>query len=736
MNCQLYRSNVLLGGQMKYDLILDSDGAQTYVKDLHITPISSRAPYNKYTVDNLFFYNHHENIVSFYKKFSGSFYNDFINPALASLHPLPENYNGDVCDTTYETGCRRMSYQFYNKQFNFFCPLWLEKIDDISKLSFEIQIKTDKSRTPIFTRELKFSNGQKITQYFNNYIKHIKLDVGCDWVFNIDENNSWVRGLNIKTGKLDEINLLTLYDNLTHRERPLLEFNNIIINELNKNYLIVPQLFNFNFCFNLEDVFNRFVYDSIKNHQIYINIVAKIDGTELDIYDIFSNHKYIERKTLQWSSIDGDNDLSNMNVLDYLNDYNNIDLIDKNKIIQNTCHWRLANGEHFNLYQGFAPVYEKDGEFKTMPYYSENIADIDSVELNEYNEFQVWCNNYIIENNDSIGDWISDVFKLKHNYIFSRFTNNCIVKNIKYKATKDIKDTDIVILRAKENYNEIANIIIKKMQEQGSFWNYYYKPLGDKSVLVCYLIDDINKIIIFAETNNSNLLYKNFISNISASDSLFGIFTELVPIKSDLKLVSFYNGLIQKPTKGPSLNIKETDYYKVKQNKKMVRFFGKIKPYFIRKGDLYKNYQYYKLKLNDIKDQYVEFIKTKFQPKYPSINYFAIGEKQSINYGDYNEEPNNYIEQHNYTFNKIINLIPELNFEYTYTNANEFVIEDSINNSFLETYSKLLENINIDKNEVLKYIKNQYKLINSNIDIITLEDGENKYKYNIQYKLI
>ena len=88
--------------------------------------------------------------VSFYKKFSGSFYSDFINPALVSLHPLPENYNGDVCDTTYETGCRRMSYQFYNKQFNFFCPLWLEKIDDIGKLSFEIQIKTDKSQTPIF----------------------------------------------------------------------------------------------------------------------------------------------------------------------------------------------------------------------------------------------------------------------------------------------------------------------------------------------------------------------------------------------------------------------------------------------------------------------------------------------------------------------------------------------------------------------------------------------------------
>ena len=32
-NFQLYRTNILLGGNMKYDLILDDNGEDLYVKD-------------------------------------------------------------------------------------------------------------------------------------------------------------------------------------------------------------------------------------------------------------------------------------------------------------------------------------------------------------------------------------------------------------------------------------------------------------------------------------------------------------------------------------------------------------------------------------------------------------------------------------------------------------------------------------------------------------------------------
>ena len=44
-NYQLYRTNVLLGGQMKWDLIIDSSQNTLYVSDFHLSPISNNTPY-------------------------------------------------------------------------------------------------------------------------------------------------------------------------------------------------------------------------------------------------------------------------------------------------------------------------------------------------------------------------------------------------------------------------------------------------------------------------------------------------------------------------------------------------------------------------------------------------------------------------------------------------------------------------------------------------------------------
>ena len=145
-NYQLYRSNVYLGGQMKYDIVLGKEGNKLIVKDFHITPISSKSPNNKYAKDYLLNYKHHENIAKFYKKNSGSFYNDFVNPSLTNPWPLKKNDDPERdsklnTDSTYEMGCRRMQYyQLYNKQFEFFCPIWLENLKTNERLRFKINV--------------------------------------------------------------------------------------------------------------------------------------------------------------------------------------------------------------------------------------------------------------------------------------------------------------------------------------------------------------------------------------------------------------------------------------------------------------------------------------------------------------------------------------------------------------------------------------------------------------------
>ena len=365
-NYQLYRTNVLLGGQMKYDLILsqNSNNHNIDIKDIHITPISNNAPYNKYIDDDVLNYNHIENIKTFYKKTSGSFYKTFINPALNNLYPLPEEYK-EIKETTYEMGCRRKSNQLYDKQFEFLCPVWLEQIEDFEDLSFEIQIKTNPTSQNIITKKIVFKD--KLAKYFDDYTKLLGLYDGYDWVFNISKQNCIVSGVDVKNGTCKELRLSNFYNDLLYRERPLLEVNNLIINELNKHNLITRQLFNFNLCFNISDILGFYTFNQLKDYPLYINVVVCINDKPLDLRDIFSNHEYIDKPISEIPTLSINNgeisiseERSGINVLDYLNDNKHIDLVDKNKILQNTCHWEYSNikGSIFNLYDGFCGVFK------------------------------------------------------------------------------------------------------------------------------------------------------------------------------------------------------------------------------------------------------------------------------------------------------------------------------------------------------------------------------------------
>lgn len=70
-NFQLYRTNVLLGGQLKWDLVLDSIGSNLIVKDFHLSPICGDVPYNRYSQETLINYPHQENIKKYYNSVSG-----------------------------------------------------------------------------------------------------------------------------------------------------------------------------------------------------------------------------------------------------------------------------------------------------------------------------------------------------------------------------------------------------------------------------------------------------------------------------------------------------------------------------------------------------------------------------------------------------------------------------------------------------------------------------------------
>jgi hypothetical protein len=787
-NYQLYRSNVYLGGQMKYDIVLGKDGNKLIVKDFHITPISSKSPNNKYAKDYLLNYKHHENIAKFYKKNSGSFYNDFANPSLTNPWPLKKSDNNDKpesnSDSTYEMGCRRMQYyQLYNKQFEFFCPIWLENLKKDEYLRFKINVYNDEGMSYLIDSinidlESRGKNDfhDKFCEYFYEYLRYIKCineeNNINNWLFDINKNHSSVHGVDVTTGELKYLKCNSLFTNLTSRVRPVLETNNMILTELKNKLLIVKQLINFNLCFDVSDIFTNSIGLEMNGGKVYINIKTYICNNdkeaELDLVDFFTNHEYIavDDCNIPKLNINNlDNPLANniddtkeqKNVLNYLGDFKYIDLITKNKIIQNTFHWCLTDNPtyHFNFYDGFAGTYNG----KKLSVQNQTTPDVSYPEYNK-NINQYWCNIWKVE--DAIGIFaklFSNISSYK--YLFSTWDNNCYVKNIFYEKNKkidhpiniaffivddffniksnnkgfwksfskleddDIKEYNIQIETLQEpEYDEDGNIIPQELE------------YNDEEIFTALRLR-INKeennenyyiFLIHTDTIKYNFPFKKFIEQIKSDNNDDEIKQILNGMKIKSDILTIPGGITPDKYPGPSLSSEEIRYYKNNELTILDRQLGKINPYFIKKNDpKYFNYRYFKYNINNLEEKnekgYKKYSNTNFLPLYPSLNYWCFG-KNKEGYKNISDE----FEWNYFDYNKIILLTPIISTMFTIKN-NEKTIEELVKKYLKDKYPY---HINLSKTEKewydWVYNKYQYKsTFNSSED--------DNYKYNVEIKL-
>ena len=87
-NYQLYSTNILLGGNMKFDFVLDMGDNSTKVDKIQITPLSDKVPYNYTVNDNTKNQSLIYNIRKFYKDTCGYFYDDCVDEVLQSDWPI------------------------------------------------------------------------------------------------------------------------------------------------------------------------------------------------------------------------------------------------------------------------------------------------------------------------------------------------------------------------------------------------------------------------------------------------------------------------------------------------------------------------------------------------------------------------------------------------------------------------------------------------------------------------
>lgn len=398
-NYHLLYTNPLLGGNMKYDIILKPSKDNVNVlefEDFHITPISDRLPYNRYSEDDLLNWKHQDNIKDYYKEVRGDFYKSFTDPTFSSGYPLRDY---DKCyDETFLSGARRLEYGLYNKQIQYFIPLWIDNMnlgsepDKNKHIKFEITLKWGKNKNDkhiyYFTINL-IEPQNKFDQYIKDYMEYIGIcntngELNDIININLKERKGYIKGLEVSSGNVVTKDISDTVDFLLYRERPMVETNSAIIETFSKNNVIVPNIFNFNLCFDFKTPNEN---NSIRSETISVNA---FDGREIEYdgklveaildkkcffaeYDNLRKTKIITKGDIPTNeyiqtlySVNTDRPM----ITQYLRDHECIDLVNKNKIPKNIIHWQTSyrypygignDGVGyeiypFNLYGGFPDV--------------------------------------------------------------------------------------------------------------------------------------------------------------------------------------------------------------------------------------------------------------------------------------------------------------------------------------------------------------------------------------------
>lgn len=640
---QLARTSPLISGQVKMSMIMQGDT----VVDLQYTPISNNITFNYNNPVDVLNYTHGENVKMLYNKISDVFYNEVTNPLLSlkTLHRY-DTLIDDTHDNTYEMGMKRIEYQRYKKQFEFFCPFWCTDEKDLNNIKFIINLQNKEGRT-MYSKVINFSD--KIKEYINNIYPSIKgaNDLKLDEIIFINFNNmqSYIKGINIDKGTMQTVDTSYIVNNLLYCERPVLETDNMLANLFATHKILCPQLFNFNFIFDLEDFIPINLLNDFKLERINAFVDIYIEDKKCDLKDFYTNYEFIPKYDIyegKYLKKDVENNDKN-NVLNYLKDYKSISLINKNKLSQGTFHWVLLNNKKsiFNLYNGFSPLYNGESFCNAI---SNDSTDLMTDEFNLYkNPLGVFkytnCtkmtkielaeeinneNNYSSFNLNSNKEFeffentLISMTKFKKNDSFKTLKNTNVIKNLNITQVKcgvflyntNLSKQSIENLLKKYfdnicgmlNYNTKDNIINNNyITNNSSNNNFICYKISDNKLKVFFLIKDdaydeqLKQTLNFASLFNTDF-NESIVNKLGSTDSgiikKFGnVYVVLNFIASIIKCaqlprdIMFDRSFYGEHASSPSIKSQEIELFKVDKFTELYRYDSNIIPMFIDLND-------------------------------------------------------------------------------------------------------------------------------------------------------
>lgn len=639
-NYQLYRTNVKLGGQMKWDLKLEGTGDDLYITDFKLSPVSDYAPFNRYEVTDSINYSILENIKAYFKKIQGSFYQEYIDPSLSTLEPYiissdeERSQYKDMHNSVYEMGLKRAKYTIHNKQFEFLCPVWLESAPE--SLSFNIVMKYhDKNgqwrnalKKTVHLSTSGHTYHDKFVSRLQEYFQTINPDNNCITI-DLNSQESYITGICAETGLLKTSALTNLSYNLLCQERLLMDFDNLILREYENRNMIVKQLINFNFVFDLDEFIPASLQHTAAGQDITLDMEVVVDDEVLERRDLDSRYDFIPCQDTAGKDTD-------INVFQELKDYQNVDFTTKNKIQQSIVHWSLADLESyiFNLYPGFGcvldgsklnKIYQNSPDININPSTSEEAESTNSI------NWIWWAGDQLnIKNTNSLKNIESQVL----NYYNAGGELDEWVYNIRHKHHISMGDSAVPIHICFVRYAATTEVM-EEMNANTNIHQFDAESFFSKGTGL-YYADDLlaNTVLVFIREDMLHWAsFKKFYEFLKIEvDYEHGLeYDWVAALKKWMEEViepstyCFQEGLGYMRAAGPALS-REIQHYKTQQQDYVIRYDGKIKPALISLENTSCKLYTKEIVLRDsLSDSvYARYNPYGYEKKYPSIGYYSF----------------------------------------------------------------------------------------------------------------
>jgi len=418
MRYQLVRTSPYLGGQIRWDIPLDShyeNGKHILrTKGLHIVPLNDDIPFREDNSWDCLKYDHSKNISNLYSQIGDAMFSS--DGEYSTIHWLHQG--NDLLDPyshKYIMGARRIRYQRYGKQFAFLCPLWISEQTDPSRFYFVISVRVVGEERDHIARTI-IRLGDDISNYMKKYLdksaKYVNRDPAqytaeqepyqgvTDDLLNIkfDPDYAYITGISVVNGLPTIKNVSYIIPDMVNKEQPLMEFDNMLLSLFSSQKMIAQQLINLNFVFNIEDIsyylkkelLGKHITVSIRVGYAEDNDTTYNESSLIPLRDFYTDYKNIpgfRTDIKEYSSTD--------NVFKYMGDNNMLNYVHANKFTQPIFHWTMVeNPEYiYNFYDGFSPVFkdEQTQELcRTCGHYYEQ-ADISAPDHTLYNNAAYWC---------------------------------------------------------------------------------------------------------------------------------------------------------------------------------------------------------------------------------------------------------------------------------------------------------------------------------------------------------